>query len=268
MSEWTPGLGDVLRDAIRSSTQPDPFAPLVAAFERAHASRAARTPRRRTRVEALTLLSAAARPRPTTRPRAVADGSRTRLDLVDEIGFWGISAQAFVDELLSIDTSVVELHISSPGGDVFDSLVMFNALADHPARVEVVVEGVAASAASFIAMAGDTVKMNRGSQLMLHDAATLTAGNQDDHLRTAELLGRMSDVIASIYAGRAGGDVEHWRDLMRVNGAAGTWFSGPEAVEAGLADESVEDVPASAAEQVAAAFDAGAFRAAVRGAVR
>ena len=163
------------------------------------------------------------------------DGATARIDLMDEIGYWGTTAQDFVDELLAIDAATIELHLNSPGGDVFDGVAIMNALADHPATVNVVVDALAASAASFVAMAGDSVKMNRGSQMMIHDASGFAYGNASDMTEMASLLDRVSDMIAELYADRAGESTEHWRDLMRAE----TWYSAAEAVEAGLADESV-----------------------------
>jgi len=177
------------------------------------------------------------RPRVQARLRVVnSDGEGpARIDLMDEIGYWGVTAQDFVDELLAIDATTIELHVNSPGGDVFDGVAIMNALADHPATVNVVVDGIAASAASFIAIAGDTVKMNRGSQMMIHDAAGMCWGNAADMEQMKGLLDRVSDMIAGLYADRAGGDAEDWRDLMRAE----TWYSATEAVDAGLADTAV-----------------------------
>lgn len=178
-------------------------------------------------------------PRFRSAPKATAlrvvnqdETGTTRIDLMDEIGFWGITAQDFVDELLAIDSATIELHVNSPGGDVFDGIAIMNALADHPATVNVVVDGLAASAASYIALAGDSVKMNRASQLMIHDALGCCCGNAADMEDFKNLLDRISDTIAGIYADRAGGKVEEWRERMRAE----TWYSAAEAVTAGLAD--------------------------------
>ncbi|MGH3735840.1 MAG: head maturation protease, ClpP-related [Micromonosporaceae bacterium] len=162
-------------------------------------------------------------------------GDRAVVDLYDVIGEWGISAQEFVSELRGIDAPVIELHINSPGGLIHDGLTIYNGLLDHPARVEAVVDGIAASAASWVLQAGDTRTMNRHTELMIHDGLALTIGNQQDHLDTADLLGRLSDNIASIYAGRAGGTVAGWRDAMRAE----TWYTAEEAADAGLADDVV-----------------------------
>jgi ATP-dependent protease ClpP protease subunit len=184
------------------------------------------------------------RPRPAVKAKLRVTneaGGPARIDLMDEIGFWGVTAQDFVDELLAIDASVIELHVNSPGGDVFDGVAIMNALADHPATVNVIVDGLAASAVSFIAMAGDTVKMNRGSQMMIHDALGLCVGNAAEMDAMSALLSRVSDMIADIYATRGGETTEHWRDLMRAE----TWYSATEAVEAGLADVAVSGAKAA-----------------------
>lgn len=153
--------------------------------------------------------------------------------IYDEIGFFGVTAADFVEDLRGITAGRIELHLNTPGGDAFDGIAIYNALRDHPAQVETIVDSLAASAGSFIAQAGDRVAMNRGSQLMIHDAWGLSIGNASDMTAMADLLDRQSDNIAAIFAERAGGTVAEWRELMRAE----TWFSADEAVEAGLADE-------------------------------
>jgi ClpP class serine protease len=107
-----------------------------------------------------------------------------------------------------------------------------NALRGHKAKITTVVDGIAASAASFIAMAGDEIVMNRNSELMIHDASGVCVGNAKDMQAMHSDLERISNNIASIYAERSGGTVEDWRAAM----LAETWYSADEAVEAGLAD--------------------------------
>ncbi len=177
--------------------------------------------------------------------------------IYDEIGYFGVTAADFVKDLRQITAGRIELHLNTPGGDSFDGIAIYNGLRDHPARVEVIVDALAASAGSFIAQAGDQVVMNRGSQMMIHDAWGLSIGNAADMAAMAELLDRQSDNIAAIYADRAGGTVGDWRELMRAE----TWFSADEAVEAGLADE-VAGRDAAAENS----FDLSVFRYAGRGA--
>lgn len=156
----------------------------------------------------------------------------TEVFIYDEIGFWGVSASDFLSELSAVSTPRITLRINSPGGDVFDGIAIYNAIRRQEASVSVFVDGLAASAASFIAMAGDTVTMSPKSQLMIHEAFGFAVGPAEDMRKMAEMLDKTSDNIASIYADRAGGTTEEWRDMMRAE----TWFSDREAVGAGLAD--------------------------------
>ena len=160
-----------------------------------------------------------------------ADDSAT-VYVYDSIGEWGITADVFVRDLAALKVGTVNLRINSPGGQVFDAVAIYNALTEHSAKVNVTVDGLAASAASFVAMAGDTVTMGFGSQMMIHEAQGLALGNAEDMRSMAEILDRVSDSIAGFYAARAGGEVADWRERMRAE----TWYSAQEAVDAGLAD--------------------------------
>lgn len=178
--------------------------------------------------------------------------------IYDEIGAYGVTASDFAAELRGVTAKTIELHISSPGGDVFDGLAILNSLRQHTATINVTVDGIAASAASFIAMAGDKVRMAPQSVMMIHDASGLVIGNSRDMQEMANLLEKTSDNIAAVYAKRAGGDPEEWREAMRAE----TWYSDQEAVAAGLADEVVgseaddeDSTPDDTAEQPSAAWD-------------
>lgn len=192
------------------------------------------------------------------RVEALAGADTATLYVLDEIGYWGISAADVMAELAQLSTvRDLTVRINSPGGDVFDGVAIFNAISDHPANVTVVVDGVAASAASFIAQAGDRRCMNRAAQMMIHDASGMCYGNASDMAEMQALLDRISDTIAGIYADRSGVDAATWREAMRAE----TWYSPDEAVAAGLADETAapaeepeEDEPA-----VAASFDLTVF---------
>lgn len=162
------------------------------------------------------------------------DGGTTKAEIRidDEIGGWGITAKDFVKELTALDVEEISLHINSPGGDVFDGVAIYNALRMHSAKVTVFVDSLAASAASFIAQAGDEVIMLRNAEMMIHDASALAWGNEAELLKTAGILDRISNNIADIYSQRAGESVETWRAIMREE----MWYSADEAVTAGLAD--------------------------------
>lgn len=182
----------------------------------------------------------------STRPRASLRQGRTDwysiknavngvadVMIYDEIGFFGVTASDFVRDLKNLTTDKIELHISSPGGEVFDGMAIYAALKNHPAQVHVIVDSLAASIASVIAMAGDKVTMARNATMMIHDGHGLCVGNAKDMADMVALLDRTSDNIASVYAERAGGSAETWRGRMRAE----TWYTAEEAVQAGLADE-------------------------------
>ncbi|HTY35432.1 head maturation protease, ClpP-related [Mycobacterium sp.] len=198
-----------------------------------------------------------------TRPRDRAwyrieakDNGAAEVLLYDEIGgWWGLAAEDFVRDLAKVDAKQITLRINSPGGDVFDGLAIYNSLRQHSATVTARVEGLAASAASFIAMAADTVQVCRGAMLMIHDAAGFAIGNAADMRTLADLLDKCSDNIADLYAGRAGGTVDDWRAAMRAE----TWYSAREAVEAGLADELLGDDATGGDGNPTDAFDLSIF---------
>jgi ATP-dependent protease ClpP protease subunit len=158
-------------------------------------------------------------------------GQGAEIWIYDEIGFWGITAIDVVTQLLAIGTPRLTVRLNSPGGDVFDSIAIYNALMEHPAAIDVQVDGLAASGASLIAMAGETRAMKTGTQMMIHDAHGMVMGNEADMLSFGALLGQVSGELAAVYAARAGGTADEWRAAMRAE----TWYTAAEAVTAGLA---------------------------------
>lgn len=198
----------------------------------------------------------AAESRPWYRITAEADGP-ARVDVYDEIGgSWfsdGVSAGDFVAQLAAIPSSrAVEVHINSPGGDVFDGISIYNAIAQRPGPVTTVVDGLAASAASFIAQAGKTRTVSPGSMMMIHDASGLCIGNAADMREVADLLDQVSGNLADIYAAHAGKTPAAWRDAMQAE----TWYKADQAVEAGLADKLLER---PAPQDATAHFDLSVF---------
>ncbi len=170
--------------------------------------------------------------------------------IYDEIGeFGGITADDFVKEFSEIKASNITVRINSRGGVVWDAFPIFNAIRRHKAHVTTIIDGIAASSASFIAMAGNEVVMSPHAQILIHNAHGEVRGEAEaDDLRDlADKLDKVSDNIASVYANKTGGTVEEWRALMNAT----TLFSDAEAVEAGLADridgEDAEDAAARAA---------------------
>ena len=153
--------------------------------------------------------------------------------IYDAIGGWfGIRAAEFVQELAALDVDRINLWVNSPGGDVYDGVAIRNAIRRHPAHVVATVDGLAASAASFIIQAADEIVMAGGSEIAIHDAWGICIGPAADMHEFGDQLDRLSNSIAGLYADRAGGTREQWREAMRAE----TWYSAEEAVAAGLAD--------------------------------
>ncbi len=172
---------------------------------------------------------------------AATEGAPTRakVRIYDAIGgWWGTNAAEFVAALDALDVDEIDLHINSPGGAVWDGLAIMNSLKAHRARVTAVVDGLAASAASIVAMGADEVVMAEGSQMMIHKSSGGAWGNADTMREMAAILDKIDLNGAAIYARKAGGSRDSWLELM----AAETWYNADEAVAAGLADRA-EVVP-------------------------
>lgn len=163
----------------------------------------------------------------------------------DEIGFWGTTAASFIDQLNGVTAPKITVFINSPGGEVWDGLAIHTALAESKAHVTTFVTGLAASAASYIAMAGDTIKTARNAMWMLHDASGGVWGNSTSMRAQADLLDKITENIADMYAMQAGGTRDEWfAKLLNQE----HWYTGQEALTAGLADEMTdpdedEDMP-------------------------
>lgn len=183
----------------------------------------------------------AAKPRDDARwyrLRAAAQGGDTdEAWIYDEIGFWGTTAGDFAADLAELTAPNLTLHLSSPGGDVYDGIAIYNALRKKQCRVTVEIDGLAASIASVIAMAGDTVRIARNAEMMIHQPWTIAMGNATEMRGIADRLDAVGANIADIYAQRAGGQIDTWLALMDAE----TWYSSSEAVGAGLADEILEN---------------------------
>lgn len=183
---------------------------------------------------------------------AKAESSAAKVYIYDAIGGWfGIDAAQLVRDIAALDVDEIELHLNSPGGSVFDGMAIYNALRQHRATVSAVVDGLAASMASIIALAGDTVTMSRGSFLMIHDASGICLGNAGDMTEMAAILDKLSGSMAAIYAQKTGKTVDEMRDVMRAE----TWYTAAEAVTAGLADS----VDGEADKEATARFDLSIF---------
>jgi ATP-dependent Clp endopeptidase proteolytic subunit ClpP len=182
------------------------------------------------------------------------DDTTATVRIYEPIGGWfGTGAAEFAEEVAALDVDTIDLRLNSPGGSVFDGVAIYNTLVAHRARVDVTVDGVAASIASVIAMAGDSVTMGRGSRMMIHNPSAGVIGQAKDFREFADLLDEIGRDIAGFYAHRAGGEVDQWLASMDAE----TWYSAREAADAGLADSVLgDDKPSNEAPKV---FDLSAY---------
>jgi ATP-dependent Clp protease protease subunit len=161
--------------------------------------------------------------------------------------WWGdsVSAKQFSDEMKALDPAVNELdvRINSPGGDVFDGIAIYNRLCQFKGTVNVYIDGLCASIASIIALAGDTVTMGEGALYMVHLPWTFAMGNRDDLENTVDLLRNIEEQMLSIYSKATSLDRETLRQML-VNE---TWLDADQAIEKGFVDKKSEDsVPIAA----------------------
>jgi ATP-dependent Clp protease protease subunit len=165
------------------------------------------------------------------------------ISIHDEIGLWGVSAADFIKELRNQrQFSQIELSIHSPGGNLLDGLAMYNALKDHPAKITAKVEGIAASAASFVLMAADVISMPEDAFLMVHNAQGGAFGESRDLRDMADIMDRLQNSIVNIYQQRTGLDPAEIADMM----SAETWMSAKEAQKLGFVDHVIDRVGVAA----------------------
>lgn len=144
----------------------------------------------------------------------------------------GVSAKAIKAQLDTMqDAGEITVRINSPGGDVFDGFAIYNLLSQHPAKIHVKVDGWAASAASVIAMAGDTVEMAANALMMIHNPWTMAIGDSASMLKTAALLDQIKSSIVTTYKSKTTLECDDIASLMDAE----TWFDAQGAVDAGFA---------------------------------
>jgi len=170
--------------------------------------------------------------------------------IYEEIGFWGMTATQFMKELDEVAQDAVRIVVSinSPGGDVFDAFTIYNALRRHRLPVDARVDGVAASAASLILMAGDRIIMPENAMVMIHNAWTVAAGTADELRSTADMMDKVGDGIVAAYVAKSGQETDKVQEMMDAT----TWLSALEAQALGFCDIIEEPVKLAAS---ARAFD-------------
>lgn len=198
--------------------------------------------------------------------RAAADDSPS-ISIYEQIGAsWdgsGITASRVSGMLRSIGARDVVVNLNSPGGDFFEGVAIYNLLRQHKAKVTVQIMGLAASAASVIAMAGDEILMGEGSFLMIHNAWAVAVGNRHDFLAASEQLAPFDNAMAEVYAARSGLSVEEAAAMMDKE----TWIGATQAIKDGMATGMVDranvtqDITAQGSKKYLALVEASMARA-------
>jgi ATP-dependent Clp protease protease subunit len=166
--------------------------------------------------------------------------------IYEDIGegwFGGVTAKQFAADLRALgDVKVINLHVNSYGGEVFDAVAIYRTLVEHPARVVTHIDGVAASSAATVSMAGDEIRISESGMLMIHNAWGVAIGEAKEMRQTADLLETLSGTIGDVYAQRSGqskDQISAWMD-------ATTWMTAAEAVERGFANSVMENLRVAA----------------------
>ena len=155
----------------------------------------------------------------------------------------GVTPEDFKKDFDAVkDSKEIRVLVNSPGGDVFDGITIYNIIASERPKVKVEILGLAASAASVIALAGSSLKMHEGSFFMIHNAWGIAMGPADEMRKMAEILDKISGELINIYENQSDLDEKQIKEYMNDE----TWFTAEEAVEAGFADEIGEAVEAAA----------------------
>lgn len=162
----------------------------------------------------------------------------------------GKSAKGFLDDLKALGkVDEIHVHINSPGGDCFDGNAIYDILAAHPAKKIVTIEGLAASMASVIALAGNTVRATSKALFMIHETSTYAYGRAKDLQSAINALNALNDGIVKVYAGKCSLSEDEIRAAMDAE----TWYTAEQMLAAGFIDEIVEPVKITAHFDIAAA---------------
>lgn len=169
-------------------------------------------------------------------------GQPAAISIYDEIGAWGVTAKQFLAEFNAIESNDVDLEINSPGGSVFDALAMFNGMKLSGKNITVRVMGIAASAASYIAMVGNKIIMPDNTFMMVHNPLNGLYGNADDFREMADILDKVGNSLTSTYVARTGKSVEEVAALLKAE----TYLTAAECLALGFCDEVTPAVAVSA----------------------
>jgi len=159
--------------------------------------------------------------------------------------FWsggGVTAKKFQEELAAIKSKQIELHINSPGGQVFEGVTIYNLLKQHEASITTYIDGLAASIASVIALAGDKVVMAANALFMIHNPSGMVLGTSADMRKMADVLDKIRSTMSGVYSGKSGLNEDEINKLLDDE----TWMTADEAKLAGFVDEIAEEMDLAA----------------------
>jgi ATP-dependent Clp protease protease subunit len=173
----------------------------------------------------------------------VKDEEIPEVFIYDAIGsdLWedGVSPKAFVEDIRNLekDYKEINLRINSPGGYVYDSFSIYNHLVQSSLKINVYIDGLAASCASFIAMSGDNIYMAEASEIMIHDPWSFAIGDSREFRKEADHLDTIKEKIVNIYKNKTGLSEEKLNEMMKTE----TWINAADAKKMGFATEVLED---------------------------
>ncbi|WP_299582071.1 head maturation protease, ClpP-related [uncultured Microbulbifer sp.] len=182
--------------------------------------------------------------------KAQTDSAPAEVYIYDYIGYYGVEAKAFIDELKALDADEIDLRLNTPGGSVFEGNAIYNALKRHKAKITTYIDGLAASMGSIIALAGEKVIMADNAMYMIHNPWTTAYGDSRELRKTAETLDKLRSSMLNDYHQKTG--IEKEELIAMLDGE--TWLTASECVDKGFADETVEGL------QVAASFSPDKFQ--------
>lgn len=190
-----------------------------------------------------------------------AKSDKAEIWIYEYIGedFWtegGVTAKSFQKDLAAVKASQIDLHINSPGGDVFDGITIYNLLKQHPATVTTYIDGLAASIASVIALAGDRVVMAENALYMVHNPWGMSMGDSSEMRKTADLLDKIRGSMVTTYASKSGKSDEEIVALLDAE----TWMDAEEAREFGFVDEIADKMDLAACSKFAPVMEKLGFK--------
>lgn len=184
---------------------------------------------------------------------AAADPDLAEIYIYDEIGSYGVTAKSFISALNATKAKQINLRINSPGGACFEGNAIYNAIQRHPATVTTHIDGLAASMASVIAMAGAQVHMAKNAMIMIHNPSVYSGGDSDALRKDADMLDKVKQTLVGAYAAKTGIGEDDIAEMMDEE----TWMDADECLEKGFCDVITE--PSEAATNTMAGFDLSRF---------